>query len=138
MKVYLVTFTVFVVVWITAWFAVIRPLLRRYDIIADVRDRIAAAEGFPKKILVWLEAKKTLVVAFVMSLLAAGKGAVDTTVSTVTGLHPTDLAPLQDKTLWGAFFSDIVSLHILAALSLLAALLSLKGKVTAAQIVPKG
>ena len=137
MKVYLVTFAVFVVVWIVAWFVFIGPLLKRYNVVADVGSRIAAAESLPKKILVWLEAKKTLLVAFVMSLVATGKGAIDTTVSTVSGLGGTDLAPLQDKTLWSTFFNDIWTMHILAALGLLAAFLTLKGKVTAAQIVPK-
>ncbi len=148
MKFYLITALVFLAAWLAAYFAFIRPLLLRYSITADVLARLQAAEGDVwKKIGIWLEAKKTLLVLFLTSAFAAGKGATTTAVATtktavvttvtgVTSLAPTDLVTLQDKSLWSAFFSDVVSLHIIAAISLLAAFLSLKGKVAAARIVP--
>jgi len=137
-KIDLITALIFIVAWVAAYLMVLRPLLMKYSVTAGVLERLDAAEGdLWKKIGIWLEAKKTLAVVFLTSLFAAGKGAIDTTVSTVGALQPTDLAPLQDRTLWSAFFGDIVSFHIIAALSLLAAVLTLKGKVAAAQITPK-
>ena len=139
MKTYLVTGLVFVAVWTAAYFVFIRPLLLKYAVTAGVVERIEAAEGSVwKRLGIWLEAKKTLAVVFLTSLFATAKGATDTAVSTVTSLQPTDIAPLQDKSLWSAFFGDIVSFHIIAGLGLLAAFLSLKGKVAAAQLTPKG
>ena len=148
MKFYLVTALVFAAAWTTAYYAFIRPLLLRYAVTARVLARIEAAEGDAwTRVGIWLEAKKTLLVLFLTSAFAAGKGAataavatakvaVVTTVAGVTSLAPTDLVTLQDRSVWSTFFGDVVSLHIIAALSLLAAFLTLKGKVAAAQIVP--
>ncbi len=129
---------VFVTAWTVAWFTFIAPLLRRYAVVAGLAQRIAAAESLPHRIALWCEAKKTLAVAFLMSLLAAAKGALDTGLASVAGVQGADLAPLQDRGLWSAFFGDIATLHIVAALSLLAAFLTLKGKVAAAAITPRG
>ena len=141
---YLATGMVFIVLWLVAWFAFIRPLLQRYAVVANIEARIKAAEGFPAKLLLWLEAKKTLLLAFFTSAFAAGKAATDQAASaalraasTVSSLPADAIAPLQDKSIWTTFFNDIWTLHILAALSILTAFLTLKGKVSAAQIVPK-
>ena len=148
LKIYALTLAAFAIAWTIAWFAFIRPLLMRYAVTASLVLRLDAVEGDVwKRLDLWLEAKKTLLVMFVTSLFATTKGAgalvvattkgvVVTGVSTIGTLQPTDLAPLQDKSLWSAFFGDVVSLHIIAALSLLAAYLTLKGKVRAAAIVP--
>ena len=147
-KIYASTLAVFTLAWVTAWFAFIRPLLMRYALTADLVRRIDAAEGaLWKRLDLWLEAKKTLTVMFVTSLFAAGQGAgslvlattkgvVVTGVAAVGSLQPADLAPLRDKSLWSAFFGDVVSFHIIAALGLLGAFLTLKGKVAAAAIAP--
>ncbi len=148
LKIYAIELVVFAAVWGVAWFTFIRPLLERYALTAGVVTRIDAAGGDVwKKVDLWLEAKKTLAVMFLTSLFSAGKGAataviattkgvVVTGVATVGTLQPTDLAPLRDKDLWSAFFGDVVSFHIIAALGLLGAFLTLKGKVQAAAIVP--
>ena len=148
LEIYALTLVAFTIAWTIAWFTFIRPLLMRYAATANLVQRAAAAEGDLRKTIgLWLEARKTLIVTFLTSLFAAGKGAgslvvattkgvVVTGVSTIGALQPTDLAPLRDRSLWSAFFGDVVSLHIIAALSLLAAYLALKGKVQAAAIVP--
>ena len=148
LKIYAFELALFVAVWTAAWFLFIRPFLARYRVTSGLLARLDAAEGNRwKRIELWLEAKKTLALMFLTSLFAAGKGAatvaiattkgvVITGVSTLSTLQPTDLAPLQDKTIWSAFFGDMVSFHIIAALALLGAFLTLKGKVTAAAIVP--
>ena len=144
LQIYLLTAAVFFAAWATAWFAFIRPLLERYSLTAGVISRLDAAEGKVwTKIEIWFEGKKTLLLAFVTSAFAAGKAATDqaTTAavhaaSTFSNLTPDAIAPLQDRSLWSAFFSDIWTLHIVAALGILTAFLTLKGKVAAAQIVP--
>ena len=137
-KIYLVTAAVFLFAWIVAWFAFIRPLLERYEYTAGVIERLDAAGGNVwKKIGIWLEAKKTLALAFFTSAFAAGKAATDQVTSVASNLTPDVIAPLQDKSIWSAFFNDIWTLHIIAALGIVTAFLTLKGKVTAAQIVPK-
>ena len=72
-----------------------------------------------------------------MSRIAAAKGALDAALAAVSGLQGADLAPLQDKSVWSAFFGDIATLHIVAALGLIAAILTLRGKVAAAALAPK-
>ena len=144
LKVYLLSASVFLAMWTTAWFAFIRPLLRRYRVTAGVVARLDAAEGdIWKQIEIWFEAKKTLALSFLTSAFAAGKAATDQAASaavqaaaTVSNLTPDALAPLQDKSIWSAFFGDIWTLHIVAALGILTAFLTLKGKVQAAEIVP--
>ena len=149
-EIYALTLTAFAGAWGVAWFTFIRPLLMRYAATAGLVGRMEAAENtLGAKLRLWLEAKKTLAVLFCTSLFAAGKGAGSLVVATTKGvvvtgvaaigtLQPTDLAPLRDKSLWSAFFGDVVSFHIIAALGLLGAFLSLKGKVQAAAIVPAG
>ncbi len=137
-KIYVLTAAVFCFAWTVAWFAFIRPLLAKYAYTAGVIERLDAAEGNVwKKIGIWLEAKKTLALAFLTSAFAAGKAATDQVTSVAASLTPDAIVPLQDKSLWSAFFGDIWTLHIVAALGILTAFLTLKGKVTAAQIVPK-
>ena len=138
LKIYALYAAVFLAAWMTAWFSFIRPMLERYGVTAGVVERLDAAEGNVwKKIGIWLEAKKTLALAFLTSAFAAGKAATDQVTSVAASLTPDAIVPLQDKSLWSAFFGDIWTLHIVAALGILTALLTLKGKVTAAQIVPK-
>ncbi len=138
MKIYLITGAVFLLAWIVAWFAFIRPLLAKYNYTAGVIERLDAAEGDVwTKLGIWLEAKKTLALTFLTSLFAAGKAATDQVNSLASNLTPDAIAPLQDKSLWSAFFNDIWTLHIIAALGIVTAFLTLKGKVTAAQIVPR-
>jgi hypothetical protein len=144
LKIYVIEFAVFAAVWTIAWFVFIRPLLAKYSLTSGLITRLDAAEGDTwKKIDLWLEAKKTLVLAFFTSAFAMGKAASDqatsaatNAISTVSNLTPDAIAPLQDKSLWSAFFGDIWTLHIVAALGILTAFLTLKGKVTAAAIVP--
>ena len=147
--IYALTLAAFALAWGVAWLTFIRRLLMRYAATAGLVRRMEAAEGtLWGKLNLWLEAKKTLAVMFGTSLFAAGKGAgslvlattkgmVVTGVAVVGTLQPGDLAPLQDKGLWSAFFGDVVSFHIIAALGLLGAFLTLKGKVRAAAIVPE-
>ncbi len=138
LKIYSLTSIAFIIAWTIAWFAFIRPLLERYQFTADIIGRLNAAEGDEwKRIAIWCEAKKTLALAFLTSAFAVGKAASDQVVSAVATLTPEVVAPLQDKSVWSAFFNDIWTLHILAALSLLTAFLTLKGKVQAAAIAPK-
>ena len=138
LKIYALYAAVFLAAWMTAWFSFIRPMLERYGVTAGVVERLDAAEGNVwKKIGIWLEAKKTLALAFLTSAFAAGKAATDQVTSVAASLTPDAIVPLQDKSLWSAFFGDIWTLHIVAALGILTAFLTLKGKVTAAQIVPK-
>lgn len=137
MRFALITVLVFVVTWTIAYFLFIRHLLMQYKITAGVIERMEAAEGDAwARLKIWLEGKKTLAIAFLTSGFAAARAATDHAVSTVGSLQPTDIATLQDKSLWSAFFDDIWTLHIIAALGLLTAFLTLKGKVMAAQITP--
>ena len=137
LKIYALEFAIFAVVWIIAWFLFIRPLLARYSLTAGLVTRLDAAEGDTwKRIALWFEAKKTLALAFLTSAFAMGKAATDQVTSVASNLTPDAIAPLQDKTMWSAFFGDIWTLHIVAALGILTAFLTLKGKVTAAAIVP--
>ena len=143
-RVYALVAAIFLAAWTAAWFVFIRPLLRRYAATAGVVTRLEAAEGnLRKKVEIWLEAKKTLVLAFFTSAFAAGKAATDQATSvaahaaaTMSNLTPDAFVPLQDRSLWSAFFGDIWTLHIVAALGILTAFLTLKGKVLAAEIVP--
>ena len=137
-EIYAITALVFFAAWIAAWLTFIRPLLKRYSVTAGVIARLDAAEGDVwKTIGIWCEAKKTLLLAFLTSAFAAGKAATDQVASAASSLTPDALAPLQDRSMWSAFFGDIWTLHIVAALGILTAFLTLKGKVQAAQIVPK-
>ena len=137
LKIYTIELFLFVAVWTAAWFLFIRPLLAKYSLTAGLVTRIDAAEGDTwKRIELWFEAKKTLALAFLTSAFAMGKAATDQVTSVATSLTPDALVPLQDKTMWSAFFGDIWTLHIVAALGILTAFLTLKGKVTAAAIVP--
>ncbi len=136
-KIYALEFVIFAALWTVAWFVFIRPLLAKYSLTAGLVARLDAAEGNTwKRIELWFEAKKTLLLAFLTSAFAMGKAATDQVTSVASNLTPEALAPLQDKTMWSAFFGDIWTLHIVAALGLLTAFLTLKGKVAAAQIVP--
>ncbi len=136
-KIYALEFVIFAALWTVAWFVFIRPLLAKYSLTAGLVARLDAAEGDTwKRIELWFEAKKTLLLAFLTSAFAMGKAATDQVTSVASNLTPEALAPLQDKTMWSAFFGDIWTLHIVAALGLLTAFLTLKGKVAAAQIVP--
>ena len=137
-KVYALTALVFAAAWIAAWFAFIRPLLKRYALTTGLIARLDAAEGgLWARIKLWAEGKKTLALAFLTSALAAGKAATDQATAVVANLSPDALQPLQDKGLWSAFLNDVWTLHIVAALGLLTAFMTLKGKVQAAQIAPK-
>jgi hypothetical protein len=137
LEIYCIEAGIFLAVWIAAWFVFIRPLLAKYSATASLVARLDAAEGSTWiKIKLWFEAKKTLVLAFLTSAFAMGKAATDQVTSVASALTPDALAPLQDKTMWSAFFGDIWTLHIVAALGILTAFLTLKGKVTAAVIVP--
>jgi hypothetical protein len=132
-----ITMLVFAVAWIVAYIVVIRHWLMQYALTARVLTRIEAAEGnLWRKIELWLEGKKALLVAFLMSGLGALKSATDATVATVTGLRPGDLDPLKDQGVWHAFFSDGVVLKIMSGLALAAGLLAIKGHLTAARIEP--
>ena len=136
-KIYSVEAIVFILVWVAAWFLFIRPLLAKYSLTAGLVTRLDAAEGDTwKRIALWFEAKKTLALAFLTSAFAMGKAATDQVTSVATSLTPDAIVPLQDKTMWSAFFGDIWTLHIVAALGILTAFLTLKGKVQAAAIVP--
>ncbi len=136
-KIYSVEAIVFILVWVAAWFLFIRPLLAKYSLTAGLVTRLDAAEGDTwKRVALWFEAKKTLALAFLTSAFAMGKAATDQVTSVATNLTPDAIAPLQDKTMWSAFFGDIWTLHIVAALGILTAFLTLKGKVQAAAIVP--
>ena len=137
LKIYALEFIIFAALWTVAWFVFIRPLLAKYSLTAGLVARLDAAEGNTwKRIELWFEAKKTLLLAFLTSAFAMGKAATDQVTSVASNLTPEALAPLQDKSMWSAFFGDIWTLHIVAALGLLTAFLTLKGKVAAAQIVP--
>ena len=136
-KIYSVEAIVFILVWVAAWFLFIRPLLAKYSLTASLVTRLDAAEGDTwKRIELWFEAKKTLAIAFLTSAFAMGKAATDQVTSIAASVTPDVIAPLQDKGVWSAFFGDIWTLHIVAALGILTAFLTLKGKVTAAAIVP--
>ncbi len=147
-KIYALTLAAFALAWGVAWFTFLRPSLMKYAVTAGLVQRLDAAEGsLWKKLDLWFEAKKTLAVMFLTSLFASAKGAGSLVVATTKGvvvtgvtvvdtLQPTDLVPLRDKSLWSAFFGDVVSFHIIAALGLLGAFLTLKGKVRAAAILP--
>ena len=136
-KIYSVEAIVFILVWVAAWFLFIRPLLAKYSLTAGLVTRLDAAEGDTwKRVALWFEAKKTLALAFLTSAFAMGKAATDQVTSVASSLTPDAIAPLQDKTMWSAFFGDIWTLHIVAALGILTAFLTLKGKVQAAAIVP--
>lgn len=137
LKIYFIEAAIFAVGWTIAWFVFIRPLLAKYSLTASLITRIDAAEGNTwKTIGLWFEAKKTLALAFLTSAFAMGKAATDQITSVASNLTPDAIAPLQDKSMWSAFFGDIWTLHIVAALGILTAFLTLKGKVTAAAIVP--
>ena len=136
-NIYLIEAAIFAAVWILAWFLFIRPLLAKYSLTAGLVTRLYAAEGDTwKRIALWFEAKKTLALAFLTSAFAMGKAATDQVTSVASSLTPDAILPLQDKTMWSAFFGDIWTLHIVAALGILTAFLTLKGKVQAAAIVP--
>ena len=136
-KIYSVEAIVFILVWVAAWFLFIRPLLAKYSLTAGLVTRLDAAEGDTwKRVALWFEAKKTLALAFLTSAFAMGKAATDQVTSVASSLTPDAILPLQDKTMWSAFFGDIWTLHIVAALGILTAFLTLKGKVQAAAIVP--
>ena len=137
LKIYAFELALFVAVWTVAWFLFIRPFLARYSVTSGLLARLDAAEGNRwKRISLWLEAKKTLAVTFLTSAFAMGKAATDQVASMASTLTPDAIVPLQDKSLWSAFFGDIWTLHIVAALGILTAFLTLKGKVAAAAIVP--
>ena len=137
MKSALITMLVFVVAWTTAYFVFIRHWLMQYAVTAGVITRFEAAEGDVwSRITLWFEGKKTLLLAFFMSGLGAVKSATNATVSTVTGLQPSDLDPLKDQGVWHAFFNDGVVLKIVSVLALAAGLLAIRGHLTAAKIQP--
>lgn len=143
-KIYFLTFAVFAIAWTIAWFVAIRPALKRYAATADLLGRLDAFEGSAfGKLKLWLEGKKAALLLFVTSAFEVGKAAFDQATgaavqaaTAVSGLTPDAIAPLQDKSLWSAFFGDVITLHIVAALQLLAVILTVKGHVTAAKIVP--
>jgi hypothetical protein len=122
----LATLAVIVFTWIILYYTVLRRILLDYAVTAGVTKRIEAAEGsLFDKIGLWLEGKKAAVVLFVTSLLGAARA-----------LQPADLEPLKDAGLWHAFLADDLVTKIMSALAILAAVLTIKGHLTAAKIVP--
>ena len=133
--VYAVTALVFVVAWTIAWFVFIRPLLKKYALTSGLLDRLDAAEGNVwAKIGLWLEAKKTLLLAVFTSGLASVKSAADQAVAVV---NPDTVVALHDQSIWSAFLSDVWTMRVLAGLSLVTAYFTLKGKVEAVALTPK-
>jgi hypothetical protein len=122
----LVTLACIVFVWILLYYTMLRRILLDYAVTAGVTKRIEAAEGsLVKTIGLWLEGKKAAAVLFVTSLLGAARA-----------LGPADLEPLKDASLWHAFLADDVVAKIMSALAILAAVLTIRGHLTAARIVP--
>ena len=110
MKWAIVIMLVWGVAWTACYFLFIRKWLLQYSVTAGLVHRIEAAEGaLWKQGLLWLEGKKTLLVAFLMSGLTAARAAAN---STISGLAPADLETLRDPSLWHAFFADDLVLKI--------------------------
>lgn len=141
---YPITALAFAVAWTAAWFAFIRPALRRYARTTALMARIDAAEGSAwARLGLWLEGKKTLAVSFLLSGLTAARSAADQAAAAAVhaaaaaaGIPPEQLAPLQDKSLWSAFFTDARTMQIVAAVNILVVFLHLRGTNEAAAIVP--
>lgn len=130
--IYLISALVFIVAWFLTYIFLLRPLLLKYSVTASLIERIDAAEGNKwQQIRIWLEGKKSAIVLFFSSAYLTIQSAISGTVSTVTGLNPTDLQPLQDHSIWTQFFGDIMAMRIVAAFSLLATFLTIKGHTTA-------
>ena len=111
--------------------------LEQYKATASVAARVDAAEGqLWSVLLLHLEGARSAILMAVASAFATAKDWVDTTFHTLFGLAPSDLDPFKDSTLLHTFFSDGVVLKAIAGLSFFAALLSIKGKLQAARIVP--
>ena len=111
--------------------------LRAYKATASVAARVDAAEGkLWTVVLLHLEGAKSAILMAVASAFATGKDWVDSLAHTLFGLAPSDLDPFKDATLLHTFFTDAVVLKAIAGISFLAALLSIKGKLTAAKITP--
>lgn len=134
----IVTLIVFAVAWTAGYYLFIRRWLMDYAITAGLVTRIEAAEGsLAKKLWLWLEAKKALLVAFLISGFSAAKSTAVSTVSTVGHLQASDLDPLKDQGLWhGLLNNSGLELKIISALAFVTALLAVKGHLTAAKIAP--
>lgn len=111
--------------------------LAQYRFTASVAARVDAAEGrLMTKVALLLEGAKSAILMTIASAFATAKDWADSVFHTVFGLTPGDLDPFKDSTLLHAFFTDGVVLKAIAGISFFAALLSIKGKLTAAKIVP--
>lgn len=133
----LVTMLVFALAWTVAYFLFIRRWLMQYARIAGMIRRIETAEGdLWARVALGFEGKKTLLVAFATSALAAAKSAADQATIAVASLQPQDFEALKDQGVWRAFFSDGVVLKIVSVLALAAGVLAIRGHLAAAKIEP--
>ena len=130
----------FMALWVTAVFVGL-PIawhwLEQYKYTASIAGRIDAADGkIWKRVALHLEGAKTALVLVLTSAFATVKDWFGTTIHTLLGLAPSDLDVFKDSTLLHTFFNDAVALKAIAGVTLFAAFLSIRSKLTAAKIVP--
>ena len=125
-------------VWIVVYVVYLRPKLLSYRYTAGIMARFQAGErSFGAWLALQLRGAKSVLLTFFVSGAAAVKATTDSTVATVNGLAPTDLDPFKDASLWHTFFSDAAVLKIISGLSIVTAMLIVKGHLAAAKAVPQ-
>lgn len=126
------------IVWLVVYFAYLRPKLIAYRYTAGIMAQFQRGE---RSAWAWIKLQlrgaKSVILSFVVSGAAAVKATTASTVATVNGVSASDLTQFKDASLWQTFFTDGTVLKIISGLSILIAVLTVKGHLTAAKATPQ-